>query len=126
DDLAAVSARSFSVEEAQRYAGAVDDPARLATAFAGVATAGSGVQDNAVAIRGNAPKGVAWRLEGVPIPTPSHFAGLSVAGGGGLTLFSGRLLADSDVFTGAFPAAYGNALAGVFDMHFRTGNPATR
>ncbi len=126
DDLAAVSARSFSVEEARRYAGAVDDPARLATAFAGVATAGSGVQDNAVAIRGNAPKGVGWRLEGVPIPTPSHFAGLTVAGGGGLTLFSGRLLADSDVFTGAFPAEYGNALAGVFDMHFRTGNPATR
>ncbi|MEM8601974.1 MAG: TonB-dependent receptor [Bacteroidota bacterium] len=126
DDLAAVSARSFSVEEAQRYAGAVDDPARLITAFAGVATSGSGVQDNAVAIRGNAPKGVGWRLEGVPIPTPSHFAGLTVAGGGGLTLFSGRLLSNSDVFTGAFPAEYGNALAGVFDMHFRTGNPATR
>ena len=126
DDMAAVSARSFSVEETQRYAGAVDDPARLAAAFAGVATSGSGVQDNALSIRGNAPKGVAWRLEGVPIPNPSHFAGLSVAGGGGLTLFSGQLLADSDVFTGAFPAEYGNALAGVFDMHFRTGNPATR
>ena len=126
DEMAAVSARSFSVEEARRYAGAADDPARLATAFAGVATSGSGVQDNAIAIRGNAPKGVGWRLEGVPIPTPSHFAGLTVAGGGGLTLFSGRLLADSDVFTGAFPAAYGDALAGVFDMRFRTGNPATR
>ncbi|PAP76434.1 carboxypeptidase-like regulatory domain-containing protein [Rubrivirga marina] len=126
DEMSAVSARSFSVEEARRYAGAADDPARLATAFAGVATSGSGVQDNAIAIRGNAPKGVGWRLEGVPIPTPSHFAGLSVAGGGGLTLFSGRLLADSDVFTGAFPAAYGDALAGVFDMRFRTGNPATR
>ncbi|HIL56283.1 MAG TPA: carboxypeptidase-like regulatory domain-containing protein, partial [Rhodothermales bacterium] len=126
DDMATVSARSFSVEEARRYAGAVDDPARLAAAFAGVATSGSGVQDNALAIRGNAPKGVGWRLEGVPIPTPSHFAGLTVAGGGGLTLFSGRLLADSDAFTGAFPAEYGDALAGVFDMRFRTGNPSTR
>lgn len=126
NDMAAISARSFSVEEARRYAGAVDDPARLATAFAGVATSGSGVQDNALIIRGNAPKGVLWRLEGVPIPNPNHFAGLSVAGGGGLTLFSGQLLADSDVLTGAFPAEYGNALAGVFDMHFRTGNPATR
>ena len=55
DDLAAVSARSFSVEESRRFAGAVDDPARLVTSFAGVATAGSGVQDNAVAIRGNSP-----------------------------------------------------------------------
>lgn len=82
DDMAAVSARSFSVEETRRYAGAVDDPARLATAFAGVTTSGSGVQDNALSIRGNAPKGVLWRLEGVEIPNPSHFAGLSVAGGG--------------------------------------------
>ncbi|MEO0559553.1 MAG: TonB-dependent receptor [Bacteroidota bacterium] len=126
NDMAVVSARSFSVEEAQRYAGAVEDPARLASAFAGVATSGSGVQDNALSIRGNAPKGVLWQLEGVPIPNPSHFAGLTVAGGGGLTLFSGQLLSDSDVFTGAFPAEYGNALSGVFDMHFRTGNPATR
>ncbi|GAB5535398.1 MAG: carboxypeptidase-like regulatory domain-containing protein [Rubricoccaceae bacterium] len=126
NDMAAVSARSFSVEETRRYAGAVDDPARLVSAFAGVSTSGSGVQDNAVSIRGNAPKGVLWQLEGVPIPTPSHFAGLTVAGGGGLTLFSGQLLADSDVFTGAFPAEYGNALSGVFDMHFRTGNRATR
>lgn len=126
DDMATVSARSFSVEQARRYAGALDDPARLAASFAGVVSSGSGVQDNALAIRGNAPKGVLWRLEGVPIPNPNHFAGLSVAGGGGVTLFSGRLLSNSDVFTGAFPAEYGNALSGVFDMRFRTGNPATR
>ena len=126
NDMAAVSARSFSVEETRRYAGAVDDPARLAAAFAGVVPSGTGVQDNALSIRGNAPKGVSWRLEGVPIPNPNHFAGFSVVGGGALTLFSSQLLADSDVFTGAFPAEYGNALAGVFDMHFRTGNPATR
>src|SRR5690606_24930504 len=85
NDRAAVSARSFSVEEARRDAGAVDDPARLASAFAGVSTAG-GVQENALVIRGNAPKGVLWRLEGVEIPNPNHFAGLTVAGGGGLTL----------------------------------------
>ena len=126
NDMAAVSARSFSVEESRRYAGAVDDPARLAAAFPGVAATATGVSDNALAIRGNAPRGVLWHLEGVEIPTPSHFAGLSVAGGGGQTLFSSQLLADSDVFTGAFPAEYGNALSGVFDMRFRTGNPATR
>ncbi|MEM6326637.1 MAG: TonB-dependent receptor [Bacteroidota bacterium] len=126
NEMASVSARSFSVEESRRYAGAVDDPARLVAAFPGVTTSGSGVSDNAVTIRGNAPRGVLWRLEGVEIPTPSHFAGLSVAGGGGQTLFSGHLLADSDVFTGAFPAEYGNALSGVFDMQFRTGNPAKR
>lgn len=125
NDLASVSARSFSVEETRRYAGGLDDPARMASAFAGVTT-GGGVEDNAMIIRGNAPKGVQWRLEGVEIPNPTHFAGLQVAGGGGVTLFSGQLLTNSDFFTGAFPAEYGNALAGVFDMNFRSGNRARR
>ncbi len=124
-DMAFVSARSFSVEETRRYAGGLDDPARMASAFAGIASAG-GVQDNALSIRGHSPKGVQWRLQGVEIPNPNHFAGLSVAGGGGLTLFSSQLLATSDVMTGAFPATYGNALAGVFDMQFRPGNAAKR
>ncbi|MBE0652271.1 MAG: TonB-dependent receptor [Bacteroidales bacterium] len=122
--MANVSARTFSVEEAGRYAGALDDPARMAGNFAGVTTAGVNV--NAIVVRGNAPKGLVWRLEGVDIPVPSHFSGSNVAGGGGLTIFSGRLLANSDFYTGAFPAEYGNATAGVFDMKLRNGNNRKR
>jgi hypothetical protein len=118
--MAAISARSFTVEETRRYAGGLDDPARMASAFAGVAT--GNLQDNAIVIRGNAPKGVAWRLEGVDIPNPNHFAGGNVAGGGFVTIFSSQMLSNSDFFTGAFPAEYGNALAGVFDMKLRNGN----
>ena len=124
-DLAPVSARSFAVEETRRYAGGLDDPARMASAFAGVATS-AGIQDNAIVIRGNAARGVLWRLEGVEIPTPAHFADMSVAGGGGVTLFSSQLLSNSEFYTGAFPAEFGNALAGVFDMAFRRGNRANR
>lgn len=120
NSMAGVSARSFSVEETRRYAGGMDDPARMASAFAGV-TVGN-VQDNAIIIRGNSPKGVAWRLEGVDIPNPNHFAGGNVAGGGAVTIFSGQLLDNSDFYTGAFPSEYGNALAGVFDMKLRSGN----
>jgi len=120
NSMAMISARSFTVEETRRYAGGLDDPARLASAFAGV-TVGN-LQDNAIVIRGNSPKGVSWRLEGVEIPNPNHFAGGNVAGGGFVTLFSSQLLANSDFFTGAFPAEYGNALAGVFDMKLRSGN----
>lgn len=118
--MATVSARTFTVEEARRYAGGLDDPARLASSFAGI-TVGN-MQDNAIVIRGNSPKGVSWRLEGVEIPNPNHFAGGNVAGGGFVTIFSSQLLANSDFFTGAFPAEYGNALAGVFDMKLRNGN----
>jgi len=118
--MASISARSFTVEETRRYAGGLDDPARLASSFAGVAM--SSINDNGIVIRGNSAKGVSWRLEGVDIPNPNHFAGANVAGGGIVTVFSSQMLANSDFYTGAFPAEYGNALAGVFDMKFRTGN----
>ncbi|RPH26076.1 MAG: TonB-dependent receptor [Bacteroidales bacterium] len=120
NSMASISARSFTVEETRRYAGGLDDPARMVSAFAGV-TVGN-LQDNAIIIRGNSPKGVSWRLEGVEIPNPNHFPGGNVAGGGVVTVFSSQLLSNSDFYTGAFPAEYGNALAGVFDMKLRNGN----
>jgi hypothetical protein len=122
--MASISARSFSVEETQRYAGGVDDPARMASAFAGI-TSGN-LQDNAIVIRGNSPKGVSWRLEGADIPNPNHFPGANMAGGGIVTVFSSQMLTNSDFYNGAFPAEYGNALAGVFDIKFRTGNSEKR
>lgn len=118
--MALVSARSFSVEESRRYAGSVDDPLRAASNFAGVA-ANAGVNSNQIMIRGNSPKGLLWHLEGVDIPNPNHFAFVGNSGGG-FTIFSSQVLANSDFFTAAFPAQYGNALSGVFDMHFRNGN----
>lgn len=120
NSMATVSARTFSVEEAGRYAGAIDDPGRMAGNFAGVTTVAPHV--NAIVVRGNAPKGLSWRLQGVDIPVPSHFSGSNVVGGGGLTVFSSQVLANSDFYTGAFPAEYGNATAGVFDMKLRNGN----
>ena len=120
NSMAMLSARTFSVEEASRYAGGFDDPARMASSFAGVAT--GSIQDNSIIVRGNSPKGLLWELEGVAIPNPNHFAGAISAGGGIVTIFSGQMLSNSDFFTGAFPAEYGNALAGVFDIKFRTGN----
>ena len=117
--MATVSARMLSVEEANRYAGGFDDPARLASSFPGVS---SSIGNNAIVIRGNAPKFLQWKIEGVEIPNPNHFADLAAFGGGGLTALSSNLLANSDFFTGAFPAEYNNALSGVFDIRMRNGN----
>lgn len=119
--MATVSARSFNVEETRRYAGGFDDPGRLASAFAGVSTNG-GVESNAIIIRGNTPAGVLWQIEGMEVPVPSHFANAEVMGGGAVTLFSNQILSNSDFFTGAFPAQYGNATSGVFDVKLRNGN----
>jgi hypothetical protein len=120
--MATVSSRSLSVDEASRYAGGFDDPARLATSFAGVA---SGLGNNGVAVRGNAPKSLQWRIEGVEVENPNHFANLATFGGGGLTALSAQTLANSDFHTGAFPAEFTNALSGVFDINLRRGNSRT-
>ena len=119
NQMANVSARMLSVGEANRYAGGFDDPARLASSFPGVA---SSTGNNAIVIRGNAPKYLQWKIEGVEIPNPNHFADLGAFGGGGLTAISSNLLANSDFFTGAFPAEYNNAISGVFDIRMRNGN----
>jgi hypothetical protein len=119
NSTATVSAKMLSVEEAKRYAGGFDDPARLVSAFAGVS---SNVSNNAIVVRGNSPQALQWKLEGVEIPNPNHFADLSAFGGGGLTALSSQLLANSDFFSGAMPAEYGNALSGVFDIFMRKGN----
>ncbi len=117
--MATISARQLSVEEANRYAGGYDDPARLAGSFAGVA---SEVGNNGIIIRGNSPRGLLWRMEGIEISNPTHFANVTTFGAGGITALSSQMLANSDFFTGAFPAEYGNALSGVFDIKMRTGN----
>lgn len=119
NDMAMISSRKFTIEEASRYAGGLDDPARLASSFAGVA---GNMSSNGIVIRGNAPKGLLWNLEGVEISNPSHFADITAFGGGGITALSSQMLANSDFYTGAFPAEFGDALSGVFDLKLRTGN----
>jgi hypothetical protein len=123
NEMATVSARTFSVEETQRFAAAVNDPARMATAYAGVVGADDG--NNTIVIRGNTPTGLLWRMEGVEIPNPNHFANVGAASGG-ISILSAQLLANSDFLTGAFPAEYGNALSGVFDLKLRRGNNSKR
>lgn len=121
NSMAAVSAKMLSVEEAKRYAGGFDDPARLVSAFAGVS---SNINNNSIIVRGNSPRALQWKLEGVEIPNPNHFADMAVFGGGGLTALSTQVLANSDFLSGAFPAEYNNALSGVFDIFMRQGNNA--
>jgi hypothetical protein len=118
NEMVSVSGRAFSVAEAERYAGSRGDPARMASNFAGV----SGTDDtrNDLVIRGNSPLGVAYRLDGVNIPNPNHFA-VTGSAGGPVGMLNNKVLASSDFLTGAFPAEFGNSLAGSFDLKFRKG-----
>lgn len=117
--LALSSARQLNIEEGMRYAGTRNDPARMAQNFAGVSGANDGRND--IIIRGNSPSGVLWRAEGVDIPNPNHFSTFG-ATGGPVTILNTNTLRTSSFLTGAFPADYGNALAGAFDLRLRNGN----
>lgn len=122
NDAALVSGRMFSVEETRRFAAGLNDPSRIAASFPGVSSNGD---NNALSIRGNSANGLLWRMEGVEISNPNHFARVGTSAGG-ISILSAQLLANSDFLTGAFPAEYGNALSGVFDIHLRKGNSNKR
>jgi hypothetical protein len=119
DEMSLVSARSISAEETSRYAGGVNDPSRIVSSFAGVATAQDG--GNNIIVRGNSPKYIQWRLEGVQISNPNHFADQNSAGGS-ISALNNNLLATSDFYTGAFSPEYGDVLSGVYDIKLRAGN----
>ena len=118
--MTTLSARTFTVEETSRYAGGLDDPGRLVSVFAGVSD--GNLQSNGIVVRGNAPFGTAYRIEGLAVDNPNHFAGEDFLGGGFVSILSKQVLSNSDFLTGAFPAEYGNALSSVFDMNLKTGN----
>jgi len=119
NEMTTLSSRSFSIEETQRFAGARNDVARMATNYAGVNTANDA--QNGIVIRGNSPNGLLWKLEGIDIPNPNHFGSMG-ATSGPVGMLNNNVLSNSDFMTAAFPAEYGNALSGVFDLKMRSGN----
>ncbi len=119
NEMALISTRQFSVEETNRYPGSRMDPARMASNFAGVQ--GADDSRNDIIIRGNSPLGVVWKVEGIDIPNPSHFA-ISGSTGGPVSVLNNKILGNSDFFMSAFPAEYGNSTSGIFDLKLRNGN----
>ena len=123
NEMSVVSSRSFTLEQAENFAASMNDPGRMALSVAGVNLTDD--ITNEISIRGNAPNGLLWRLEGIEIPMPNHF---NIEGlyAGNVSILSNNLLGTSDFSTGAFAAEYGNALSGVFDLKLRTGNERKR
>lgn len=119
NEFITLSSRTFNAEETGRFAGSRNDVSRMAANFAGV----SGANDarNDIVIRGNSPLGLLWRMEGIDIPNPNHYAGTGNTGGP-VSMLNNNLLERSDFLTSAFPANYGNAISGVFDLRMRSGN----
>jgi hypothetical protein len=119
NQMALISSRSISASETKRYAGGLSDPSKILTNFSGVTTSQNGQND--IIVRGNSPKYIQWRLDGVEISNPTHFADQNSITGG-ISALNNSLLSTSDFSTGAFSPEYGDVLSGVYDVKFRTGN----
>lgn len=119
NEMSLISTRSISAAETKRYAGGFNDPSKILSNFAGVTASQNGQND--IIVRGNSPKYVQWRLDGVEIANPTHFADQNSVKGG-ISALNNSLLSTSDFSTGAFAPEYGNALSGVYDVKLRTGN----
>lgn len=119
NEMAILSAQSISPEQSKRYAGGFNDPSRILSNVAGVTNSQNG--ENDIIVRGNSPKYIQWRLEGMEITNPTHFADQNAVKGG-ISALNNDLLTTSDFYTGAFSAEYGNVLSGVYDVKLRAGN----
>lgn len=115
-----VSAHHVTVEQLETQPASFKDVARLVTNYAGV-NGGGGDERNEIVVRGNSSRGVAWYIEELPVPSPNHFSSEG-GSGGAVNMVSANNLASAELFTGAFPAIYNNALSGVFDLRTRAGS----
>lgn len=113
-------------DQTLRFPAMFFDPGRLAAAYPGVSQTDDGT--NMMSIRGNSPAMLRWRIEGLDIVNPNHLPNAGTiydaptAASGGVLMFSAQMLDNSSLLTGAFPAGYGDAVAGVMDMNLRNGN----
>lgn len=107
------SVHSFSAEQVQLTAGARNDPLLAIQSAAGVKAAGL---LGAPAIRGGGPSDNRYYLDGIEIGNPYHFGGL-------VSVFNAHTLTKVDLYAGALPARYGDALSAVLDVETRP--PAT-
>jgi hypothetical protein len=119
NDMSQLSLHSITIEETKRFTGGMDDPARVVSSFAGVASTPNGSSD--IIARGNSPKYMQWRLDGAEISSPYHMDDQN-SSFGALTALNNNLLATSDFYTGAFSSEYGDVLSCVYDVKLRSGN----
>jgi hypothetical protein len=114
-----ISRLQINPAELSHIPGHAHDPVRMLTAMPGINNTGD--ERNDLVVRGNSAIGILWRIEGVEVFNPNHYA-LSGASGGAVSLLNKDVLGVSSFYTGAFPAEFGNVFSGVFDANFREGS----
>ncbi|MFN7014257.1 MAG: TonB-dependent receptor plug domain-containing protein, partial [Bacteroidia bacterium] len=115
-----VSLRTIGVAEIERNPGGNRDISAVIRNFPGVASTPAFRND--IIIRGGAPNENRFYLDGVEVPNINHFA-TQGSSGGPVGLINVNFIREVDFYSGAFPAARGNALSSVFEFKQIDGNP---
>ena len=114
-DESPVSVRSIGVNEIKRNPGGDRDISKVIRTLPGVAAIPSFRND--LIIRGGAANENRFYIDGIEIPNINHFA-TQGSNGGPRGLINVDLINEVEFYSGAFPAARGNALSSVMEFQF--------
>lgn len=112
-DESPVSLRSIGANEIRRNPGGNRDISKVIRSLPGVASTPSFRND--IIIRGGAPSENRYYLDGIEVPNINHFQ-TQGSSGGPVGLINVDFIREVNFYSGAFPAARGNALSSVFDF----------
>ncbi|NLJ06373.1 MAG: TonB-dependent receptor [Sphingobacteriales bacterium] len=114
-----VSLRTLSISEIEKSPGGNRDISKVIQSFPGVASTPANRND--LIVRGGGSSENRFYLDGIEIPNINHFA-TQGASGGATGIINVDFIREVDLYTGAFPAVYGNAMSSVLDMKQIDGN----
>lgn len=113
---APLSVRTIGTNEIKRNPGGNRDISRAIRSLPGVAAIPTFRND--IIIRGGAANENRFYIDGIEIPNINHFA-TQGASGGPVGLINVDLIEEVEFYSGAFPAARGNALSSVLEFGFK-------
>ncbi len=98
-------------QELEKVPGTFGDPVRVIENLPGMGRTPGGL-GGALLVRGDRPSSTSVYLDGVDIPLLYHFGGLT-------SIINSQFLESIDFYPGGFGARYGEATAGVVEVHSR-------
>lgn len=114
-----VSFMNLDYEEIRRAPGAVEDISRMFQSAPGVSIGND--QRNDLIVRGGSPSENLILIDGIEIPNINHF-GTQGSSSGAISFINSKFILDADMFTGGFPAVYGDRMSSVLNIRFREGS----
>jgi hypothetical protein len=106
-----VSAQALPGEDLKDLQGLMEDPVHSIMSLPGVCGSSFGAW---VSVRGGSPIENLWLLDWVPVYWPFHFGGMK-------SVFNSEMVKNIELYTGGFPAKYGDRLSSVVNISTRDG-----